>query len=235
MYYSQSNQDKFIDNLFKQKKNGVFLDIGAHDGISFSNTYFFEKNRNWEGICIEPIPEVYKKLDENRNCFKINCCISDVEKDEVFIRAEGYTEMLSGLKKNYNEAHFERLKNDIKEKGGKFYEITVKAMNINKILENNNIKIIDYCSIDTEGSEFSILQTIDFDSVKIKSFSIENNYNQNKIHKFMQENGYLLLAKLSADEIYVKKNEFNKPDIRKILVEQKIRRIKTKIKTTFKF
>ena len=41
-YYSQYGQDKFLTEfLFKNKKNGIFVDIGANDGISFSNSYFF--------------------------------------------------------------------------------------------------------------------------------------------------------------------------------------------------
>jgi hypothetical protein len=55
-YFSQYKQDEFLDKvLFKKKQNGFFIEIGAHDGISFSNSFFFEKNRSWEGICIEPI------------------------------------------------------------------------------------------------------------------------------------------------------------------------------------
>ncbi|MDR2406522.1 MAG: FkbM family methyltransferase [Bacteroidales bacterium] len=60
--YFQYYQDFLIDFLFKKKRNGIFLDIGANDGISFSNTYRFEKFRNWTGICIEPHPEIFEKL-----------------------------------------------------------------------------------------------------------------------------------------------------------------------------
>lgn len=50
-YFSQFEQDKFLnEKFFKNKKNGVFIDIGAHNGINLSNTYFFEKKLNWRGI-----------------------------------------------------------------------------------------------------------------------------------------------------------------------------------------
>ena len=45
-YYSQFNQDEIINTLLGNKKNGVFIDIGAYDGITFSNSYFFEKSNN---------------------------------------------------------------------------------------------------------------------------------------------------------------------------------------------
>jgi hypothetical protein len=51
-FYAQYQQDQVIDFLLQKKYQGFFLDIGAHDGITFSNSYFFEKNRNFNGICL---------------------------------------------------------------------------------------------------------------------------------------------------------------------------------------
>ena len=63
MYYSQCKQDQYInESFFKGKDSGVFVDIGAHNGISLSNSYFFEKELGWNGVCIEPMPEVYSEL-----------------------------------------------------------------------------------------------------------------------------------------------------------------------------
>ena len=56
MYISQLGQDKFIDEFFGKKEKLTFLDVGAHDGVTISNTFFLEKNRNWNGICIEAQP-----------------------------------------------------------------------------------------------------------------------------------------------------------------------------------
>ena len=61
MFHSQFEQDKFLEqNIFKGYKNGFFIDVGAHNGISMSNTLFFEKENGWKGINIEPIPSVLK-------------------------------------------------------------------------------------------------------------------------------------------------------------------------------
>ena len=70
-YYSQIGQDKFVNEFFKGKLNGVFVDIGAHDGESGSNSLFLEKHRNWSGICIEPGPAEYKKLEESRTSINV--------------------------------------------------------------------------------------------------------------------------------------------------------------------
>src|SRR3972149_7086762 len=74
-YYSQYQQDKWLyENIFKNNTNGFFVDIGASDGIKFSNTYFFEKMLGWNGVCVEPLPDIYKRLIKNRNCICINGC-----------------------------------------------------------------------------------------------------------------------------------------------------------------
>src|SRR5271154_2832757 len=101
-YYSQYKQDYWVDRLLKRREKGIFLDIGANDGVSISNTYFFEQSRGWEGICVEPIPDVYARLVNNRKCQTINACISDKAGQEVFFRIEGHNEMLSGLKSEYH-------------------------------------------------------------------------------------------------------------------------------------
>ena len=68
-YKSQIGQDKYISGvIFKNKKNGYFIELGAVDGIKLSNTYYFEKELNWKGICIEPNLKYKELLSSNRNC-----------------------------------------------------------------------------------------------------------------------------------------------------------------------
>jgi len=205
-YYSQTKQDEYLDiNVFKKKESGFFLDIGAHDGITYSNTCFFEKNRNWKGICIEPLPNVFQKLKENRNCLLINGGLGEENKIEKFLKIEGYSEMLSGLSKNYNEEHLKRIEKELKEHGGNKTEIEIQCYNINTLLKETNINSIDYCSIDVEGSEFEIIKTFDFNNIDVKVFSIENNYNDSKIRNFLKEKGYELFTILGADDIFIHK------------------------------
>ena len=84
-YYSQYGQDKFIhETFFSNKRDGTFVEIGASDGFFISNTYFFEKNLNWKGICIEPNPKLFSSLKKNRNCICYNCCILDCDDEKEF-------------------------------------------------------------------------------------------------------------------------------------------------------
>ena len=62
-FNSQDHQDRILEtHIFKGYKNGVYVDVGAHDGISINNTLYFEKTNNWNGINIEPIKKIFDKL-----------------------------------------------------------------------------------------------------------------------------------------------------------------------------
>jgi len=203
MYHSQYGQDEFLDKkVFNEKRNGVFVDIGAHDGVLLSNTFFFEKFRDWKGICIEPVPATFRKLSENRNSININGCITNVRGSFRFLEISGYAEMLSGMLDNYDEKHLARIDREISTYGGSKRVIDVPGYNINELLLTHGIKNIDYCSIDTEGNEFEILKTIHFNEIRIEVFTIENNYGKSDIRDFMEGNGYRMIRKLSCDEVY---------------------------------
>ncbi len=97
MYYSQvtHEQDKYLnENVFKNKKNGVFIDIGAYNGVDLSNTFFFEKELNWSGICFEPIKDAFELLCKNRKCKCINACVSDKDGEVSFLQCNKNIEML---------------------------------------------------------------------------------------------------------------------------------------------
>src|SRR3974390_100826 len=73
-YYSQIGPERNLKGgAFCGKRNGVFVDVGAYDGISFSNTLMFERELGWTGLCIEPNPDVFPRLIENRSatCLEI--------------------------------------------------------------------------------------------------------------------------------------------------------------------
>jgi len=204
MYVSQSGQDKFVDNFFNYRTKGIFLDIGANDGITLSNTFFLEKEREWTGFCFEPIQEVYKKLKSNRNCQCINAGVFSESGEFDFYEVKGYSEMLSGLEKTIDNRHLERIKREINQYGGSLEVKKVKCININDFLIQNKCTKIDYCSIDTEGSEIEILKSIDFSKINIKVITVENNFNENTIFNYMLQNGYVWYTKLAHDDVFIK-------------------------------
>lgn len=72
--------------------------------------------------------------------------------------------MLSGLVDEYDPRHVYRINSEIQRYGGKLKEIQVECFNLNEILVQNNIWHIDYLSLDVEGAELPILESIDFGS-----------------------------------------------------------------------
>lgn len=202
-YYSQFGQDKFLyENFFKNKFDGFFMDIGAHDGVTGNNTYFFEK-LGWSGVCIEPIPDVFNKLKNNRNCAVIEAALSEATGVEDFLVLEGYTEMLSGIIKNYDPRHLARIQSELNSMGGKKQVISCKTIRIDDL---NLPSIIDYVSIDVEGSELKILETIDFNKYQINFMSIENNYEDHNITDILLRNNFEIVGRLGCDTIFKNKN-----------------------------
>jgi len=203
-YYSQIGQDKFIDDLFKGKYRGYFLDIGSNDGITGNNTYFFEKYRNWTGVCIEPNPDVFEKLKQNGRKIVLNAAIFNDDRQSVnFQCLSGYTEMLSGIVECFDQTHKDRIERELKMYGGTSNIIEVKCCRLSKLTDKLNIHHVDYCSIDVEGAEMSVLQSIDFDNTYIHCFSVENNNGTDEVRNFMKTKGYSC-TKLEFDDIFVK-------------------------------
>jgi len=88
-FYSQNGEDFLLWGLFKCKKDGFYIEIGAFDGIHFSNSYFFEK-RGWKGVCVEAHPKYYSLCKNNRVgavCLH-NACVEDSASSTVTFNAE---------------------------------------------------------------------------------------------------------------------------------------------------
>ncbi len=203
-YFSQKGQDKFLnERIFNNKKHGIFIEVGAHDGISFSNTYFFEKYLNWSGICIEPNPDIFEQLTKNRRCFCEQLCITNIPGFQPFLKCNGYMlEMYSGLLHQYDPRHTARIDDEISIYGGSKEVIQVKCVTFKEIFEKYNLSYIDILSIDIEGGEEAAIKTINFDTIKINIIIIENNFNENTIKEFLLSKGYQYLVRIGKDDIY---------------------------------
>ena len=208
-YRGQFKQDKLLNAvLFKNKRNGVFIDIGAADGDYLSNSWFFEKELAWKGICFEPMPSSFQKLVRNRKCICINACIAQEEGIVKFRQIEGPVgEMWSGIEANYDQRHIAMIEASAKEKGESFKIIDVPALVLNDVLEKNKIYHIDFLSLDIEGGELQVLKSIDFKKFYIAALTVENNYDDPQMSKFLEGQGFHFIKKLGVDEVYVNGKE----------------------------
>ncbi len=213
---SQIQQDLVLDQqIFKGKTNGVFVEVGALDGFGASNTWFFEMERNWTGLLVEPNPVEFNKRNQHPrpNSIFENCAISDVEMDINFLSIEGPCNVLSGIMEYYNPQHLERINRELAmyssyPEGHEYYskkeEIPMKSIRLESLFDKYEMKEIDLISIDVEGAELQVLHSIDFNKVDIKVFLIENNYGLEKETKFLESKGYKLLGNIQWDSVFVK-------------------------------
>ena len=197
MYTSQDNQDKYLEeNVFKGYKNGIFVDVGAHDGLSINNTLYFEKFNNWKGVNIEPIKEVYDKLLINRpNSININCAVCNSDGKTEFLCNKGYTEMISGIKDNFDPRHLNRLQDENMRMGSTTELITVNTKKLETIFDEHKLTHINYLSIDVEGAEFEVIKSINFDKVFIDVIGFENNYEDVgiPIKRYLEDMNYVVI------------------------------------------
>ena len=119
---------------------------------------------------------------------------------------EGLTQV-SGLDENYYQKKYNKIK---KDKNTVIKEIMVKTITLDSLISEYTIKEIDYCSIDVEGGEFSIIENFDFSKCLIKVISLENS-ESDKTHynSILEKHEYKFLDCVGDDEIWFKKNYFN--------------------------
>lgn len=194
---SQLLQDVFVAN-YTGKKNGFFVEIGATNGVDLSNTHLLEYHLNWKGILVEPARIWHKDLSLNRNVIIDTKALYSSSGERLeFI--ESTIPTLSGLKKF--------LKSSPKNKS--YYIETISLGDLLKLYDAP--RLIDYLSIDTEGSEYEILKVFNFNEYQFNVITIEHNYslNRNKILDLMISNGYLhVLNEISDYEFWFIKKDF---------------------------
>jgi FkbM family methyltransferase len=198
----QAGQDLLAYLYFHGKKDGFFLDIGAHDGRTYSNSYVFEQ-LGWRGVCVEPLPDVFKLLRQNRRC---DCCQAALagrsDPQAGFIHALG-VDTLSGLEWEMADGH----EDWILQEGGRPERITVRTITFPELMDAYpGIRTIDFLSLDVEGAELAILRTIDFDHYDFGLITVEcieeKSGEGEALRAFMADKGYGVLADLGLDLVF---------------------------------
>lgn len=175
--------DIILDKIFNKKENGVFIELGGYNGLTQSNTAFFEFYRNWTGIIVEPSNR-FKECIENRpksKCFNFACVSDDYIEDTIKI--DNYNNLMTSI-------------NGLRI--GTTTLVDVKTSTLTKIIDSTEIKEIDFLSLDAEGYEYEILKGLDFNKYRPKYILIEVYIkDQEIIEKHMLENNYELVMNLT--------------------------------------
>lgn len=179
--YSQAGQDFWlVGEVFCQKRSGFFVDVGAHDGIRFSNTCYLERVLGWQGICIEAQPDTFQQLRRNRSCKCVQACV-DREIGMVEYAPRG---MVAGIiSAETDNASFGDEGEDV---------LQLPTQTLESILDAQGApQVIDYLSVDTEGAEERVLSSFDFGRYRFRAMTIER---PNKtLMSLLERHGYMVV------------------------------------------
>lgn len=186
-------------------RDGFFLDSGASDGVQGSNTLLLEASFDWQGICVEPNPTFFAALVKNRRCICLNCCLYDREGPVEFLETANW---LGGIVSEYHPAQLQHAKATFRvpeDASGRPLAVQKAARTVRSVLhECAAPPVIDYWSLDTEGSEFTILKSFPFDEYKLRVLTVEHNGFpvREQIRKFLEGRGYRRVRALPIDDWY---------------------------------
>jgi len=141
-FTSQHGEDRWLLQNREIRSNGVFVEVGADDGIANSNTKLFE-DLGWTGLCIEPHPERFALLRQNRRCKAINCAITSQLGQQFYLDTKDPT--WSGFRSQEHRR----------------VPVNVETKRLDDALREAQIDHIDLLSIDTEGSELDVWASFD--------------------------------------------------------------------------
>lgn len=209
--YSFGSVDLLINYYFKNKKKGIYLDVGCQHPVSNNNTYLLFK-KGWSGINIDLDQKSIELFNlVRKNDINLNTAVSSsvTEKKLFFYHDKSAINTLDEDVSNFQSAKVKEIRN-------------IKTNTLNNILNENNIKKIDYLNIDVEGHEIDVLNgfdikkyspeivSIEYLDLKMKRLEFKNNNLKNvvnsEIYKYMDSNGFSLINWNHADLIFINNN-----------------------------
>lgn len=207
MYYSQCGEDYFLnENIFKNKENGVYIELGALDGRLYSNTKFFEDSLKWTGILIEPHPDKFSLLKINRpNNFLFNNLVSCHKDPLEFRYFVDIHAAVSGVEMTLSQSHFDNFfeTNNEEIKLLPQNKIIINPISLTEIVKKTNVTHIDLLSLDVEGHEYEVLKSWDFsipiDIVLIEMLGAERD---ELCRDILIKNNYKFIGKYKHNEIF---------------------------------
>lgn len=193
---SNDGEDNFVISFFKEKKierNRVVVDIGAADGLTGSNSRKLITNENWDAVLVEPFLPFYNYLiklyENNSNVAIYNNAVDTEEQDTlIYYRNNEDAVGLTSLIFNWENNH------------------KIHTKNFNNLIKKYDI---DFLSLDAEGKDYEILNSINFDLYKIEIICIEKSVNNhdynNKIFNLLDSKNYLHVKTTNHNFIFIKK------------------------------
>lgn len=183
---AQLRQDVFVLFELNWKRGGFFVEFGATNGVDLSNTYLLEMAYGWQGILAEPARLWHTDLMANRRAKIETKCVWKATGATLSFNEAKSPELSTIQDFSASDLHAQE------REGGATY--SVETISLMDLLEKHGApREIDYLSIDTEGSEFDILENFDFDKYPIRIITCEHNYSpmRERLHGLFAKNGYV--------------------------------------------
>jgi FkbM family methyltransferase len=186
-----------LDELFGQKRNGCFIELGANNGLRQSNTAFFARERDWRGVLIEPSPSGFSACLQNRpesRCFHAACVAPDYS--SPFVEGDFNGNLMSSVDGKRLDS---KDKGKDKGKGKDKERIRVPARTLESILDEcDSVDTIDLLSLDTEGYELPILRGLNLEKYRPRYMLIElYQWDYEAVLEFLGSHGYTCLGNFS--------------------------------------
>lgn len=195
--YAQDGEDDILARFFGEQADGCFVDVGAMDGVTYSNTYLFEQ-RGWHGLCIEPNPKTFHRCQQRR---KANCLwaaiVGSSEPREVTLYLSGMDELATLT--TAHEADIARIHGNVGLPFNGFAPITVPAMTLDDAIMMHMAGTIDLLSIDTEWTNADVLKGFTLSLWQPRVVVIEVG---DGVEAGMSD--YFFIGKVGANLIYVR-------------------------------
>lgn len=201
-YFALNDLDKKMMK-YLDYSNGYFIELGANDGFTQSNTLALENKRGWRGVLIEPSPHLFLSCCEFRakDGNSIHCCACvpfGYQEKYVDIEYAGLMSVSSSLSTDIDDLDsFNRSRKDLLNKFSRELSFGARAMTLTSVLDASNSPAkIDFMSLDVEGAELAVLSGLDFSKYKIKYILVECR-DFERLDSFLKQFGYKFIEKLS--------------------------------------
>jgi FkbM family methyltransferase len=200
-FHGAKGQDRWVvQRIFKERRHGFFVEIGAADGRTHSNTYILERDYEWTGIAVEANPRYFAALRNNRKCTCVSLCV-DAAPGEIEFYCNGFLGGIVDDDTDNNRANRGALFDMRRDR-----LIKMNTTSLHQLLESQAAPtIIDYLSLDVEGAEYRILSTFPFEKFSFECLTVERP--TRAIHNLLLEAGYVLDRIRKWDGFYVSKSQ----------------------------
>ena len=208
---SQNQEDSVLLRWFKGLCGGTYLEMGALNGLSGSNSYLFNKQLGWKGLLIEPSPNQFNDLVRNRpdELATVQAAVCDSEQTLHYVNKGAVGGIWEFTTPSYRASWWKNITLDSPE------VLTISCKPMSKILDQHVGETVyfDFYSLDVEGAELTVLQSIDFDKVGFGIIFLEaSGHNERKnlaVKSLLTSNGYVFMMNEKRSDWFMNKDFVN--------------------------